>query len=53
MHLISDPQLVFVADLIDSDLRIWKEDVIVNTFETEDAERILRIPLAQLPDDDS
>ncbi|KAH1091485.1 hypothetical protein J1N35_018742 [Gossypium stocksii] len=41
-----------VNELIDSNSRIWKREFIKNTFEIVDAERILRIPLAQTPHDD-
>lgn len=45
-------QNLFVANLIDNERRIWKEEVIVNTFVAEDAERILHIPLAREPHKD-
>lgn len=41
-----------VFDLIDSSNRLWKNELIHNTFSEEDAARILRIPLAQTPHDD-
>ncbi|KAK5811150.1 hypothetical protein PVK06_026472 [Gossypium arboreum] len=42
---------VKVNELIDSN-RLWKRELIKNTFVEEDAERILRIPLVQTPHDD-
>ncbi|KAA3487455.1 hypothetical protein EPI10_031278 [Gossypium australe] len=41
-----------VAKLIDTNKRIWKRELIANTFSEGDAEKILRIPLAQEPHDD-
>lgn len=41
-----------VVELIDSNERIWKWELIVNTFSEEDAENILRILLAKEPHDD-
>ncbi|KAA3472099.1 reverse transcriptase [Gossypium australe] len=35
----------WTADLIDSNTRKWKTDLIINTFEEREAERILCIPL--------
>ncbi|KAA3460789.1 reverse transcriptase [Gossypium australe] len=41
-----------VADLIDSNTRKWKTDLILNTFEEREAERILCIPLPLSPFED-
>ncbi|KAG8490621.1 hypothetical protein CXB51_013849 [Gossypium anomalum] len=40
-----------VTELIDTNKRIWKRELIVNTFLEGDAKKILRIPLAQEPHD--
>ncbi|KAA3490760.1 reverse transcriptase [Gossypium australe] len=42
----------YVHMLIDNNERKWKEELIRYTFSEEDAERILRIPLAGVPHDD-
>ncbi|KAA3479552.1 reverse transcriptase [Gossypium australe] len=42
----------FVNTLIDDNERIWKEDLIEDTFAEEDAVRILQISLADIPHDD-
>ncbi|KAA3489007.1 reverse transcriptase [Gossypium australe] len=42
----------FVSTLIDDNERIWKEDLIEDTFAEEDAVWILQIPLADVPHDD-
>ncbi|KAG8474114.1 hypothetical protein CXB51_034154 [Gossypium anomalum] len=41
-----------VNELIDSNNKLWKRELINNTFIEEDAGRILRIPLARIPHDD-
>ncbi|KAA3467613.1 Ribonuclease H-like superfamily protein [Gossypium australe] len=41
-----------VNELIDSNERIWKRELINNTFSEEDARKILRISLAQVPHND-
>lgn len=41
-----------VSNLISSDERKWKSELIVNTFLEEEAGRILRIPLTRGPHDD-
>ncbi|KAA3453822.1 Ribonuclease H-like superfamily protein [Gossypium australe] len=41
-----------VNALIDNTERIWKMELIKNTFSEEDAGKILRIPLARAPHDD-
>lgn len=41
-----------VSELIDSNERLWKKELISNTFSEEDAGKILRIPLARTPHDD-
>lgn len=41
-----------VSELIDSNKRIWKRELINNTFSEEDVGKILRIPLARVPHDD-
>ncbi|MBA0875744.1 hypothetical protein Goshw_004076 [Gossypium schwendimanii] len=41
-----------VEELIDSNNKSWKVELINNTFTEEDAARILRIPLAQTPHED-
>lgn len=50
-YLITCPvlnsNLSLVSDLIDSNTRKWREEVILNTLDTVDAKRILRIPLAE------
>ncbi|KAA3473632.1 reverse transcriptase [Gossypium australe] len=42
----------FVSTLIDDNERIWKEDLIEDTFAEEDAVRIFQIPLAGVPHGD-
>ncbi|KAA3484157.1 Cyclopropane-fatty-acyl-phospholipid synthase [Gossypium australe] len=42
----------YVHMLIDNNKRKWKEELIRYTFSEEDAEIILRIPLAGVPHDD-
>lgn len=41
-----------VSELIDANLRVWKRDVITETFSEEDARRILAILLAKCAHDD-
>ncbi|KAG8479729.1 hypothetical protein CXB51_029529 [Gossypium anomalum] len=41
-----------VNELIDSNERIWKRELINNTFSKEDAGKILQIPLVRTPHDD-
>ncbi|KAA3476753.1 reverse transcriptase [Gossypium australe] len=41
-----------VNELIDSNARLWKMELIKNTFSEDDAGRILRIPLTRTPHDD-
>ncbi|MBA0880329.1 hypothetical protein Goshw_001945 [Gossypium schwendimanii] len=43
---------VKVAELIDTNSRLWKKELIESTFSEEVADRILRIPLAAEPHDD-
>jgi ribonuclease HI len=41
-----------VCSLIDTDLKMWKKDVIINTFNEYEAQQILNIPLSwRLPKD--
>ncbi|KAA3476720.1 reverse transcriptase [Gossypium australe] len=51
-HQEVNPNLEKVADLIDSNTRKWKTDLILNTFEEREAERILCIPLPLSPFED-
>ncbi|MBA0650201.1 hypothetical protein Goklo_017650 [Gossypium klotzschianum] len=46
------PGIRVVVDLIDDNSSVWKIDVVNNTFSESDANRILRIPLANEPYDD-
>lgn len=41
-----------VSDLIDNTSKVWKKDLITNTFSPVDARRILSIPLAEAAHDD-
>ncbi|KAB2069753.1 hypothetical protein ES319_A08G112700v1, partial [Gossypium barbadense] len=41
-----------VADLIDSNNRLWKSELIESTFSEEDVQKILQILLAHTPHDD-
>ncbi|MBA0571077.1 hypothetical protein Golob_004669 [Gossypium lobatum] len=41
-----------VAELINTNSRLWKKELIESTFPKEVADRILRIPLAVDPHDD-
>ncbi|MFQ6626289.1 hypothetical protein Gotur_005883 [Gossypium turneri] len=41
-----------VNELIDSNNRLWKRELINITFTEEDVARILRIPLARTPHED-
>lgn len=43
---------VNVAELIDVSTQRWREEMIINTFDTVDASRILRIPLSLVPHED-
>ncbi|KAA3455658.1 Ribonuclease H-like superfamily protein [Gossypium australe] len=43
---ILNTDITTVASLIDSNNRKWREELIRNTFEANDADRILQIPLA-------
>lgn len=45
-------ELVHVADLIDSEKREWKAELITSLFYAQDAVRILRVPLANFSHDD-
>lgn len=49
---INVSNLVLVDELIDSHAREWKIELVTNTFDSVDAERILRIPLARDSHDD-
>ncbi|KAA3471354.1 reverse transcriptase [Gossypium australe] len=54
-RLLSEVELMpdqFVSTLIDNNERIWKEDLIEDTFDEEDTVRILQISLADVPHDD-
>ncbi|KAA3479525.1 reverse transcriptase [Gossypium australe] len=44
--------ITMVADLIDSNAKSWKTELIWNTFSEDDVQKILQIPLAHLPHDD-
>lgn len=44
---IPDLQFTKVSELIDTDQRVWKRDVVHNTFSPDDARKILLIPLAK------
>ncbi|KAK5803400.1 hypothetical protein PVK06_031045 [Gossypium arboreum] len=50
--VVNSMQDVKVDALINSNERIWKRDLINNIFSTDDARKILRIPLARTPHDD-
>ncbi|KAK5818384.1 hypothetical protein PVK06_023320 [Gossypium arboreum] len=50
--IVSNPDLLKVADLIDCTNRSWKTELIKGTFSEVDAQRILQISLARLPQDD-
>ncbi|KAA3483357.1 F-box protein interaction domain protein [Gossypium australe] len=41
-----------VSELIDDNARIWRRELINNTFSEDDAGKILWIPLARTPHDD-
>lgn len=41
----------FVSDLIDTETKTWKADIILNLFHVEDASRILCIRIPQSTDD--
>lgn len=43
---------MLVANVIDAQTREWKRELISTTFHAEDAESIVKIPLARLPNDD-
>ncbi|KAK5835699.1 hypothetical protein PVK06_011397 [Gossypium arboreum] len=43
---ISNVNITMVVELIDENTRMWREDLIRTTFEPDDADKILRIPLA-------
>lgn len=45
---VSNSILNLVADIIDHNLREWKVELISNIFDTDDAGRILQIPLARI-----
>ncbi|KAA3469129.1 hypothetical protein EPI10_014950 [Gossypium australe] len=51
-HPIDNCTLVYVVGLIDSNRREWKEKLISNTFNEVNVGRILRIPLAAIPQED-
>lgn len=52
LHPVNDTQVEFVTDIINSDLRVWREELVGNTFMVEDVECILRIPFARFPHKD-
>lgn len=52
VHPVSDDALVLVADLIDNNTRLWKEDKIFAIFHVEDAESIVCIPLERRPQEE-
>ncbi|KAH1082551.1 hypothetical protein J1N35_022312, partial [Gossypium stocksii] len=46
------PNVTKVVDLIDAKNRVWKSELISNTFSDEVAQKILLIPLAHIPHED-
>lgn len=51
-NYVNNLNICVVTDLIDSTIRLWREILINNTFNTADAKRILRIPLPRILHDD-
>ncbi|KAA3452465.1 reverse transcriptase [Gossypium australe] len=49
---VSNEDIKLVSDLIDSNRRRWKSELIKNTFAIDTAEKILQIPLAELAHED-
>lgn len=46
VHITNNSQnFVYVSKLMDKQSNLWKEDVIRNTFQPDDAKKILYIPL--------
>lgn len=45
-HHISNVNITMVVELIDENTKTWREDLIRTTFEPDDADKILRTPLA-------
>lgn len=41
-----------MANIIDSEKREWKEELITSPFDEHDAARILRVPLSDVSQDD-
>ncbi|KAK5803397.1 hypothetical protein PVK06_031042 [Gossypium arboreum] len=48
----SNNELIVVSDLIDSSNRKWRTDMIMNTFQTGVAQKILQIPLTETDRED-
>ncbi|GER30908.1 HERV-K_19q12 provirus ancestral Gag polyprotein [Striga asiatica] len=47
-----DPRLIWVSQLVDSENKRWKKDLILQNFNLIDAEAILKIPLNRMEMDD-
>lgn len=45
--IVSDSGVIMVEDMIDDNSRVWKVDVVNNTFSESDANRIRRNPLTK------
>ncbi|KAA3466682.1 reverse transcriptase [Gossypium australe] len=52
LTVVDGSSLISVAELIDSQSRKWNKEVIRHTFAADEADRILRIPLAKVPHED-